>query len=514
MDARDDRRSMPSDPESKGCLLVVAGYADVAQAVEPVAVEAASRILMSPTLGDFVELRFVDIGPRPQQPGQNNAAVALIADELTRPGNGAAQNYFALEVVDRSAAAVEQVLGDCRLNPVVAALPLRCRGVATRDDRQPGAKPAGGMSTSPDVRISQSGRWTRDQLVGELRLYAEDLLNDFATSHEPGLTYDQLALIRTSNEEDQITGSADDADKDLLEQRPAVPLAIESASLLKMAPSAEKPPPSVSPPSTPEPADTAPASAPAARGGSRRPMLRRLRRSRSAESAAEGQAIGEENDPPTVLAFLLIVGDDSPDDHAPLRRSRSLLLEVDQKISAIPGAVYKVRGLHSAGDTAQSTLRPPGQLSRREMKRAASSFDFTRSLAGVRTVLRRDLAVLARSATSVARPAIVLFAVDAPLADAVTVEVYDELVREASVIWVVPERSSDLMSPAFAAADARILTDHRAVADEVINLLNINTESLRPLEVRESSMDESAIEASPPSSEIMGHPAQGEGGMS
>ena len=51
---------------------------------------------------------------------------------------------------------------------------------------------------------------------------------------------------------------------------------------------------------------------------------------------------------------------------------------------------------------------------------------------------------LARSGTPVARPAVVFFAVEPPLADAITTEVYQDLARQASVIWVMPADSVSL----------------------------------------------------------------------
>jgi hypothetical protein len=73
----------------------------------------------------------------------------------------------------------------------------------------------------------------------------------------------------------------------------------------------------------------------------------------------------------------------------------------------------------------------------------------------------------------------VFFAVDPPLADAITTEEYEQLARQASVTWVVPERSAGLMSPVFAGDDARVLTDHRWVTDEVVFLLG-GTPRARP----------------------------------
>jgi hypothetical protein len=160
------------------------------------------------------------------------------------------------------------------------------------------------------------------------------------------------------------------------------------------------------------------------------------------------------------------------DDHAAWRRGRSVLRAVSNKIAAAPGIAYQVRALQSSHGTAKSKLRRAGRLSRRHMRRSAGSIDFAQALGVVRALLKRDQAALELSGVPVARPAIVFFAVDPPLADAVTAEEHGELAGEADVTWVVPEPMARLMSPVFAAGDARILTDHHGVTDEVAHQLH------------------------------------------
>jgi hypothetical protein len=175
------------------------------------------------------------------------------------------------------------------------------------------------------------------------------------------------------------------------------------------------------------------------------------------------------------LVHLILAGDARLDDRAAWRRGRSVLLAMDRKIAATPGLACQVRALQCRS-TAGSRLRPAGRLARRHLKRSAGGADtggadFARALRSVRTMMRHDLSALERSAQPVARPAVVLYAVDPPLADAVTAEEYRALAREALVTWVVPERSAALLSPVFAGGDARVVTDHQAVADEVVYCL-------------------------------------------
>lgn len=163
--------------------------------------QATERILMSPSLGDFFELRLADMGPLPVHPGDEAAAVARLVLELTsRPGE-AARNFSALVVIDRSAVAVDQVLRGCQGDPVLAALKVRFRGMASRDDRPP-ATPGQGQGTGPEIVISPDGtRWSRDDLVSEISRYAEELLAVFGSGREPGLPaarVDQLGAAAES----------------------------------------------------------------------------------------------------------------------------------------------------------------------------------------------------------------------------------------------------------------------------------------------------------------------------
>ena len=64
------------------------------------------------------------------------------------------------------------------------------------------------------------------------------------------------------------------------------------------------------------------------------------------------------------------------------------------------------------------------------------------------------------------------FAAEVPPADAITAGIYRELASTARIIWIVPGQLNDLMSPAFTHGGARILPDHRAIASEVVSLLD------------------------------------------
>jgi hypothetical protein len=170
------------------------------------------------------------------------------------------------------------------------------------------------------------------------------------------------------------------------------------------------------------------------------------------------------------LVLLILTGDARSADLAGWRRGRSVLLGVDKKI-AKARAACRVRALPGGDGALKSQLRPAGRLSRRELKRPARASDFAGALGAVRAAISRDLAALERSGLRPARPAAVFYAVEPPLADAITAEEYEQLARQVSILWIVPEASAALMSPRFAGDGARILTDHDAVTDEVVHLL-------------------------------------------
>jgi hypothetical protein len=178
--------------DSAECLLVVGGYSENQRDLARVVAAARDRILMSPSLGDFFELRLVDMGPKPTPPVDDAAGVARLVFELTsRPGE-VARNFSALVVIDQSARAVDRVLHECRLNSVLSELNVRFRGIARNDDR---SRTTDGQAqgTGPRTVISSDGeRQSSDDLDKEIARYAEDLLADFGSGGEQGLSASQL----------------------------------------------------------------------------------------------------------------------------------------------------------------------------------------------------------------------------------------------------------------------------------------------------------------------------------
>ena len=93
--------------------------------------------------------------------------------------------------------------------------------------------------------------------------------------------------------------------------------------------------------------------------------------------------------------------------------------------------------------------------------------DFAGALGTVRSMIKQDLTALALFGRPAARPAVVFYAANPPVADAVTAQEYAGLTADAAVTWVVPGPSAALLSPVFAGGGARVLADYHAVTAEI-----------------------------------------------
>ena len=182
--------------DTEGCRFVVASYEAAAPLMSAVTADAARRIMMVPALGDFMELRFVNMGPRLGPSDNRSAAVRLITEELLAPGGESGRNYFAIAVADRSAAEVELVLAECANAPFLTSLPLRLHGIASLDDRGSASEVVSGAS----IAIAASGAWSHTDLVDELRRHANELLGHFAAGQE-GFGHSELHSLRASYEQ-------------------------------------------------------------------------------------------------------------------------------------------------------------------------------------------------------------------------------------------------------------------------------------------------------------------------
>lgn len=462
----------PPDPDSAGCLCVVASFVSAARTIDEVTAEAAKRAMMSPVLSDFIEFRYADLGPQPGQAGDRSAAIQRVTDALLNPQSIAGRNYFAVVVVDKSAAVVEQVLTDCAASPFLAALRMRFLGIANSDDR-PGRGLVREAGSFPDVVASPTGVWSKkEDLVDVLRRFADELQRYFSARHEPGLSAEELGELRVryrqhtapqlapdpSQGRDMLAGDPSNAQQPPQHQHPqsqsAGQEAGEDASAAESVPSGQ-----------PESAG------PVSRARRWFPELRRRRGQQPEAGEPEG---GPQDAEPKAegLIYLLIVGDERCRDEAALNRSRSALLEIDKKIAELPGFAYQVRMLYGDEDGLRGDLREAGQLGRRDVKRTVASVDFAAVLESVRASLKRDRVPL-KSADATAWPAVVFLTPEPPLADTVAAELFRGLAQEASIIWALPKSAKALLSGAFTdAPGVQVIADDPAVADEIAALLS------------------------------------------
>lgn len=464
-----------AEPDSQGCLLVVTSYADLAAVIEPVVALAATRIASSPMLGDFIEIRYVNSGPRPSGSEHHDGATSRLVIDLTCPATGAAENYFALAVIDQSAASVSQLLADCAADPVIIRLGTKSRGFAIVDDQLPGFHrgKTDDQAWTPDIVLSPPGGWTKKTLTDGLWRYANQLLTDIAAADQPGLRPAQLASIRA--EDDRIPVPRPEvADEDLvLDLRPA-PAEPEQAEPEQAEAQSSQPRQSRAAPA-PDGGEPTPDAQPRQRFTwppiPRWPAIRRGADAESAGPAHPPAAKRVAYPPQAVLLFMSLFGGSGVGQQDGWRQARSVLLEIDERIAAAPTLGYWVRAFRGAEQAPHSELRPAGQLSRRDLRPPDRGLDFGPLLHAVLTALTRDMRTTRRSAVITARPAVIFFPVTAPLADAVSMRAYTELTERALVMWIVSEQVNKLISPDFGIGGARTFVDQPDVSEEICELL-------------------------------------------
>jgi hypothetical protein len=472
--------------DTQGCRLVVASYEVAAPLVSAATAETARRIMGTPALGDFMELRFVDMGPRPGPQGSRSAAARLIMEELLAPGDESGRNYFAVAVADRSAAEVELVLTECVNAPFLNTLPVHMHAIASVDDRRSAIEVVSGAS----IAIAASRAWNYSDLVDELGRHANELLVHFAAGRQ-GLSHGEVVSLRDAYGQYVLLGhgeeSAGGPGAGVPDELPAVPAPPALPDIL--AP--EPPPPTARAAVAPaeattgerSPAPDPPTSAaapPVAAPPVALPLGRLPRwlpgppwRRRKQKQPEPG--LGAPAEAPTApgLAYLLITGNDIADDLASWQRSRAALLKLDAQIAAIPRAAYQVRVLQGDEEGLHGDLRRAGQLAKKDLRYPVSDTDFAAVLDEMRALLRRDITRATASGEHLARRVVVIFVADPPLADSVTADVFSHLAQQASIIWVLPKPAVAMLSRSFTEPPhVHVLPEHDDVTDEIAALLS------------------------------------------
>ncbi len=195
---QDNRWESPNSraADSAQCLLVVGGYAKHAGFLDRTVNKAKDRIEMSPSMVDFFDIRFVDMGLRPGPSDDVLPGVARLALEFTsRPGDSAS-NFSALIVIDSNASMIDRVFNKCLENPVMRRLDARYLGLASGGD-------PGQLQPLPDgmrIIISPEEVQTGDEIIGNILREAEFLFHDFGTRGEQGVTGTSLTAIGSAAE--------------------------------------------------------------------------------------------------------------------------------------------------------------------------------------------------------------------------------------------------------------------------------------------------------------------------
>jgi len=436
------------EDDSEGCLCLVAGYAKTSGLIATVTSEAEKRIMRSPMLGDFLQLRYVDLGPPPGDVGDRSRPVRNISAELMTAGGSAGRSHFALVVFASSATTIERLLASCAAEPFLAGLRIRFAGIAGQDDRAPGARFA-------DIVSSATGKWGAPGLVDALYRRCDELPRYFAARGEPGLTRDEVAAVQqaygaTAVVDRTETTSDDGRESDVL--------------------------------GDPEP-DAAASGPPVVVGAVVRDDDVRAGQAVSRWLPALRRRGGQQSDQPVPapstagLVYLLVVGEpDSMDDPA-LGRLQEALVELDKRLASQRACAYRVRLVHGDDNALHGEVRDAGALSRRAAKRSARADDFGALLKGVLASLRRDgaqvEAVAKAAGQAVTRPVVVIVTADPPMADRSSAAAFADLAAAAAIVWVVPANSQGLVSPTFASRPTvAVIGEHPALTEDIWDLLS------------------------------------------
>jgi hypothetical protein len=482
-----------SDTES--CLVLVTSHLGAAPLVEAVTTEARRRIMALPMLGAFIDLRFMHLGPQPGGGAERSQAPDRITSQLLQPRIGVGRCFFAVVVLDRSATEAETVLADCARSPFLSELPLRLLGIASQEDRRKAR-----VAQGAELLVSPHGAWRREELVGEIRRYADRLLSEFVG--QPGISPAELAAQRdryeahagqeraiipragvpTTGGFPAVSGTggfpavpaAAPPTRDALDPGPAGGLD-QRARPLPAGAAQDQQPLAPAPRAVPSVPDTAWAATP---GEAREPARRwpsglprrLLPRVGWRRKAAAGDG-GPPLSPPAAagLAYLIPTGDERSSALAAWSSGRAMILEVDKRLATLPGIACRVRVLQGDENGLRGELREAGQLGKRDVKGAVADLYFAEVLDEIRKILGRDLA-RSSAALPPRRPLVVFFAAEPPLADFAAVRSFRALAQEASIGWVVPKSEADMMAGDFT-NDGRLFTDFESVADDLAALL-------------------------------------------
>lgn len=465
-----------ADDDIEGCLCLIAGYASTNGLIARVTAAAGRQIRLSPALDDFLQLRYVDLGPRPGPDGDLSHSVRRLAADLMTVQETAGRTHFALIVIAKAATTIEGLLSGCAAEPFLASLRMRCTGIASFDDREEGQGLAD-ITTAPD------GSWRSErELTDALHQRCADLPRDFAARGDAGMTRTEVAVLRQDQSESALweaepepaaNGDAPDGTTAATPLATPVPDVLDAPGATGSADGADAAPADGAADAPAGPAARALAALNPARLLAGMPMRRG-----KPEASAGDPGLAPEQLPRTALglAYLLTVLDQDAAPDPALGRLQAALLDVGQRIAALRGTDYRVSVVHGDDKHIRSGPRTAGRVIRRPVKRSVRTEDFTAVLKVIRSSLRHDSELVQSQATAealgVTPPVVIIFTVDPPMAEPGATTVFADIAAQARVVWVVPRKLEGLVSPAFSReCGATVLGEHQAVADDILDLM-------------------------------------------
>lgn len=460
-----DNAGRDNDSSSQ-CVLVVASYTEKADLVGAQTEIGANRVLMTPTLGDVVEVRFLDLGTRYADPETGWVATAMLAeyirDCLAEDDNATAPTSFAVLLVDSSRQTVRRALQDWIQDPMLAAMRVQFSGAATVDDElEPveGSALTRGIATLPVEGLTDGG------LARLVVRIAEAMLVEVAGGGRRGVTRSTVCAFEALDGLETVD-TAETPVHAALESVDAASKAAESdiAEVVDVA--------------MPEPITAA---------------HRHRNDELVPETAVEGHFVGE---PPSVAGAVEMQVQSRLTKPAPSVDTVEviyLLLDVmhglaaasprriGKFISELADSLNRTDELcrlrlrvvpGSNGDEATAAM-PLRDVIKKPPSRPRNDTPLADRIRWIAEAVRRNRRFLPDGAdTSVAR--VIVYSAAAPLADAITVAAYDELTELATVVWIVSPAELPMMSAHFLAT-SEVVVDNPEAAKEVTNLFQLAT---------------------------------------
>ncbi|HVY09528.1 MAG TPA: hypothetical protein VHB18_05225 [Mycobacteriales bacterium] len=428
-----------------GCVLVVASYSDKADVVGQQTAVAGQLALMTPTLGDLVDVHFLDLGARPATVELQRTSAAMIAEYLRacagQQAGPSAVTMFAVILVDSSRQAVRRGLQAWIEDPVLGAMRVQFSGAATVDDE---IDPDSSSALSRGIVTLRVEGLQDGSLIRLISRVAESILTELAEGRRRGVTLAELDALEIAVPESEGVGLdlQLDLDLDLAELETAPVLVPDEAEPLPVAVVAGECATSALE------ARLAPATS--KHGKSPQP---------EAETAQEALEV----------VYLLLYVDEASAGTS-WRRARKFVDDIVGGLRGIEGCdALRLRILPGIDGTDATRAYRLEEISKKAVPRQRDNAPIADRLDSLRLAIGRD-STRYLSRPNAPKPLVIVYCDIPPLADAITVARCEELADLATLVWVVSPAEVAMMSDRLADA-SRVLPDGAEVASEVSDLL-------------------------------------------